>query len=38
MGQGALILHTPSAIENPFFLLFPDWSRIPMVVLARPQP
>ena len=34
MGQGALILHTPSAIENPFFLLFPDWSRIPMVVLA----
>jgi KUP system potassium uptake protein len=34
MGQGALILHTPSAIENPFFLLFPDWSRIPMVLLA----
>ena len=31
MGQGALMLHTPSAIENPFFLLFPDWSRIPMV-------
>ena len=24
MGQGALLLHTPSAIENPFFLLFPD--------------
>ena len=34
MGQGALLLHTPSAIENPFFLLVPDWSRIPMVVLA----
>ena len=34
MGQGALLLHTPSAIENPFFLLFPHWSRIPMVVLA----
>ena len=34
MGQGALLLHTPKAIESPFFLLFPDWSRIPMVVLA----
>jgi KUP system potassium uptake protein len=34
MGQGALILHTPSAIDNPFFLLFPDWSRIAMVALA----
>jgi KUP system potassium uptake protein len=34
MGQGALILESPKAIENPFFLLFPDWARIPMVVLA----
>ena len=34
MGQGALILATPQAIDNPFFLLFPHWSRIPMVVLA----
>ncbi len=34
MGQGALILATPKAIDNPFFLLFPHWSRIPMVVLA----
>jgi KUP system potassium uptake protein len=34
MGQGALILHTPSAIDSPFFLLFPHWSRIPMVLLA----
>jgi KUP system potassium uptake protein len=34
MGQGALVLHTPNAIENPFFLLVPDWSRIPMVILA----
>jgi KUP system potassium uptake protein len=34
MGQGALLLHTPSAIENPFFLLFPHWSRIPVVALA----
>ena len=34
LGQGALILGTPSAIESPFFLLFPHWSRIPMVVLS----
>jgi len=34
MGQGALLLHTPGAVENPFFLLFPHWARIPMVLLA----
>src|SRR5262245_29242127 len=34
MGQGALILRDPSAVENPFFLLAPHWSRIPMVLLA----
>jgi KUP system potassium uptake protein len=34
MGQGALILHTPTAIDSPFFLLFPHWSRIPMVFVA----
>ncbi|MCW2529295.1 MAG: Low affinity potassium transport system protein kup [Pseudonocardiales bacterium] len=34
LGQGALILHQPSAIQNPFFLLVPGWARIPMVVLA----
>ncbi|MCW3000743.1 MAG: potassium transporter [Conexibacter sp.] len=34
MGQGALILRSPDAIDNPFFLLFPHWSRIPMVLLA----
>jgi KUP system potassium uptake protein len=34
MGQGALILHSPKAIENPFFLLMPHWARIPMVLLA----
>jgi KUP system potassium uptake protein len=33
-GQAALILHHPGATSNPFFLLLPDWSRIPMVVLA----
>jgi KUP system potassium uptake protein len=34
MGQGALILHQPSAISNPFYLLTPGWARIPMVILA----
>ncbi len=34
MGQGSLILDSPRAIANPFFLLFPHWSRIPMVLLA----
>jgi KUP system potassium uptake protein len=34
LGQGALILQTPDAVQNPFYLLMPTWSRIPMVVLA----
>ncbi len=34
LGQGALILHSPSAISNPFYLLSPSWARVPMVVLA----
>lgn len=34
LGQGALILADPKAIENPFFLLYPDWAILPMVVLA----
>jgi KUP system potassium uptake protein len=34
MGQGSLILGEHGALRNPFFLLLPDWSRIPMVLLA----
>ena len=34
LGQGALIIAHPNAIKNPFFLLGPDWMRLPMVVLA----
>jgi KUP system potassium uptake protein len=34
LGQGALVLADPKAIENPFFLLYPDWALLPMVVLA----
>lgn len=34
MGQAALVIVDPKAIENPFFLMFPDWALIPMVALA----
>ncbi len=34
LGQGALVLSNPKAIENPFFLLYPGWALLPMVVLA----
>lgn len=33
-GQGALVLSTPSATENPFFIMMPSWATLPMVVLA----
>jgi KUP system potassium uptake protein len=34
LGQGAIVLHNPRAVENPFFLMYPDWALVPMVVLA----
>lgn len=34
LGQGALVLRTPKAVSNPFFLLLPNWAQIPMVALA----
>jgi KUP system potassium uptake protein len=34
LGQGALVLADPKAIENPFFLLYPEWALLPMVLLA----
>jgi KUP system potassium uptake protein len=34
LGQGALILGDHGSISNPFFLLAPGWSRLPMVFLA----
>ena len=34
LGQGALILHNPAALENPFFLLAPQWAMLPLVILA----
>ena len=34
MGQGALLLTDPRMIENPFYLMAPDWARLPLVFLA----
>jgi KUP system potassium uptake protein len=34
LGQGVLVSADPKTIENPFFLLYPAWALIPMVVLA----
>jgi KUP system potassium uptake protein len=34
-GQGALVLDDPATnISSPFFLLVPEWGRLPMVLLA----
>jgi KUP system potassium uptake protein len=34
LGQGALVIGSPQAIENPFYLMFPDWALLPMVAMA----
>ncbi|MET0569422.1 MAG: potassium transporter Kup [Hyphomicrobiaceae bacterium] len=34
LGQGALILANPEAIESPFYRLYPSWALIPMVCMA----
>ena len=34
MGQGALMLLHPATAENPFFLMAPDWARLPLVAIA----
>ena len=33
-GQGALLLSDPSALDNPFYRLGPDWALVPMLILA----
>ncbi len=33
-GQGAMLLDNPKAVENPFYLMAPDWAGIPLLVLA----
>ncbi|HTR10160.1 MAG TPA: potassium transporter Kup [Paraburkholderia sp.] len=34
LGQGALLLTNPGAVQNPFYRLFPQWAILPMIVLA----
>jgi KUP system potassium uptake protein len=34
LGQGGLLLSHPEKLENPFFLLYPEWALLPMVLLA----
>jgi KUP system potassium uptake protein len=34
MGQGALMLARPATAINPFFLMAPDWARLPLVAIA----
>ncbi|MBC7986919.1 MAG: potassium transporter Kup [Sphingomonadaceae bacterium] len=34
MGQGALLLDDPAAAANPFFLMAPEWARLPLVGIA----
>jgi KUP system potassium uptake protein len=33
-GQGALLMHTPSAFENPFYRMVPGWALYPVVAIA----
>ncbi len=33
-GQGALLLAKPESVQNPFYLLAPEWAVLPLVVLA----
>jgi KUP system potassium uptake protein len=33
-GQGALVLSNPAALSSPFYLLYPEWALVPMVILA----
>ena len=34
LGQGALLLGNPAAVENPFYLMAPEWARLPLVGIA----
>ena len=34
LGQGAFVLGDYGAVQSPFFLMYPDWLRLPMVVLS----
>jgi KUP system potassium uptake protein len=34
LGQGAMVLNHPEAASDPFFLMFPEWALLPVVILA----
>jgi KUP system potassium uptake protein len=34
LGQGALLLEHPAAVENPFYLMAPEWARLPLVLIS----
>jgi KUP system potassium uptake protein len=34
LGQAGLVLYNPAGRDNPFFLLFPGWAQLPVVILA----
>jgi KUP system potassium uptake protein len=31
LGQGALLLENPAAVANPFYLMAPEWGRLPLI-------
>lgn len=33
-GQGALVISDETALENPFYRLYPEWALIPMMIMA----
>ncbi len=33
-GQGAMLIHTPESVTNPFYLMAPKWALVPLVILA----
>lgn len=33
-GQGALLMHSPESISNPFYLMAPTWAMYPLLALA----
>jgi len=33
-GQGALLITSPDAVRNPFYMMAPSWALIPLVILA----
>ncbi|PYB77307.1 potassium transporter Kup [Rhizobium wuzhouense] len=34
LGQGAMVLQHPETASDPFFLMFPSWALLPIVILA----